>query len=168
MEDNVKPIVIDVRNARAGEARAALERLALVTGDPAYHRAARALMHQPSGRPPKRDARLIEEATVLLASGKARSRGPRICRSDGAPVGPGSVILCLGLILESLRLPNPAWPSKRRGACCIVACGRAPLRNGVAVDTRPLSSQAEGAPLRARQALRAIFRLRMGARCCSA
>lgn len=74
MEDNVKPIVIDVRNARAGEVRAALERLALVTGDPAYHRAARALMHQPSGRPPKRDARLIEEATVLLASGKARSR----------------------------------------------------------------------------------------------
>src|SRR5215210_4089441 len=73
----------------------------------------------------------------------------------------------LGLILERLRLPNPAWPSKRRGACRIVACGHAPIRSGVAVDTPPLASQAEDAPLRARQALRAIMRLRMGARCCS-
>ncbi len=100
----------------------------------------------------------------------ARSRGmTRVARAFVTVMGPpGSMILCLGLILESLRLPNLAWPSKRRGACRIVACGRAPLRNGVAVDTRPLSSQAEGAPLSARQALRAIFRLRMGARCCSA
>jgi hypothetical protein len=73
MEDNVKPIVIDVRNARAGEVRAALERLALVTGDPAYRRAARAMMHPPGGRPPKRDTRLIADAEALLASGKVRS-----------------------------------------------------------------------------------------------
>ncbi len=67
-------IVINLQTVRAGEVRAALERLALATGDPAYRRAARALMHQPSGRSPLNDARLIEDAEALLASGKARSQ----------------------------------------------------------------------------------------------
>src|SRR5215204_2131766 len=66
-------IVINVRAVRAGEVCAALERLALATGDPAYRRAARAIMHQPSGRPPNKDARLIAEAETLLETGGASS-----------------------------------------------------------------------------------------------
>jgi hypothetical protein len=71
MEANV--IKIDLRTVRASEVRVALERLALATGDPAYQRAARAIMHQPSGRPPNKDARLIAEAEALLETGGASS-----------------------------------------------------------------------------------------------
>lgn len=53
---------------------AELERLAVVTGDPAYRRAARSLCQQQSrGRPPIDDAAAIDEALALLESGGARS-----------------------------------------------------------------------------------------------
>ena len=69
---------------------ALLDRMADETNDVAVRRAARAIRHQPPGRPPINDDAALAEAERLLATGAARSMRAALMRVARVRAGHGN------------------------------------------------------------------------------